>query len=170
LGRPPVKSTKALVKAKLDAEARFDKTALGKEAWSREQIEKMLDKIDPIELMAVISGTVIIYDLIKSLPELSALAVEYSAWGRALLAISAMPLITFIINKINPGAIESDLRIELTEEQKAQFAEMRKEFDPVVLVKSFAISYIMVKHSGQIISGVGNITGFVASMLGGKLV
>jgi len=170
MGRPPVKSTRALVKAKLVAEAKFMNSNIGKEVWTRQQIERLIEKIDPLELIAVIGGTVVIYDLIKSIPELMALAVEYTAWSRAMLVISAMPLFSWIIEKINPGALENDLKIELTAEQKAQFEAVKKEFDPVILVKSFVISYLMIKHSGQIINGVGNMTGFVASMLGAKVV
>jgi len=49
MGKPPIKTTKALVKAKLTAEAKFLKSNIRREMWLRQQLERFLDKIDPVE-------------------------------------------------------------------------------------------------------------------------
>jgi len=152
MGKPPIKSTKALVKAKLTAEAKFYKSNEGREVWLRSQVERLIDKIDPLELMATVCGTFIIYDLIVSTPELMA------EW-RARVIIAASPALAFIIDKFLGG-------IQMTAEQKAQYEKIKNTPDFELYIKCFAISYVMIKHSGQIVNGVGNLTKFVAGMIG----
>jgi len=140
------------VKAKLDAEARFDKSALGREQWLREQAEKLIDKIDPLELTATVAGAFVIYDLIMATP-------EFLAEAKKIAIISVSPILAIIIDKFLGG-------IELTAEQKAEYQKLRETPDFILFIKSFAISYMMIKNGGQIISGVGSITKFVAGALG----
>jgi len=156
MGRPPVKRERAMIKAKLTAEAKFSKTPLGRELWLREQVEKLIDKIDPLELAAVVTGTFVIYDLIKSIPEMLAQA-------RITALVSISPFLAIIIDRLFGG-------LELTNEQKAEIEAIKNTPDFMLFAKSFVLSYMMVKHSGQIISGVGNLTSFVAGMLGMKAV
>lgn len=159
MGPPPIKSTKKLVKAetetRLKAEAKFALSPQGIEY----AIIDMINRVDPIELMATISGTFVVYDVIKSTPEF--LAQAKSFLFTPPLAI-AWPILTIIIERIWGNQ-------ELTEEQKAEFLKLKKEFDSVLLLKSFFIAYIMIKHSGQIISGLGNVSSFIAGFLGLKM-
>jgi hypothetical protein len=76
MGKPPVKSTKALVKAKLSAEAKFYKSNEGREVWLRTQVERLIDKIDPIEAAAILSTTVVVHDLINKTNEFTIAAKE----------------------------------------------------------------------------------------------
>lgn len=156
MGPPPVKSTKKLIKAELEARAKFKLSPKGIEA----SIIDMINRIDPIEALAVISGTFVVYDIFKSTPELLAQAKSFLFTPPVAVA---WPIISLIIDRIWGNQ-------ELTEAQKADLAKIRKEVDPVLMVKSFFIAYILVKHSGQIIAGVGNITGFIAGFLGLKAV
>jgi len=154
--RPPIKSTKALVKAKLVAEAKFMNSNVGREVWLRSQVEKLIDKIDPLEITATIAGAFVVYDLIKSTPEMLAQA-------RVTTLIAISPLLAIIVDKLLGG-------LAITSEQQAELDKIRNTPDFMLFVKSFVISYLMIKHSGQIISGVGNLTGFIAGMLGMKAV
>jgi len=156
MGRPPVKSTRALVKAKLVAEAKFMNSNIGREVWLRSQVERLIDKIDPLELTATIAGAFVVYDLIKSMPELLAQA-------RVTTIIAVSPILAVLIDKLLGG-------IAITSEQQAELDKIRNQPDFMLFVKSFVISYLMIKHSGQIINGVGNLTGFIAGMLGLKAV
>jgi hypothetical protein len=155
LGRPPVKSTRALVKAKLEAEAKFKTSEKG---LSLALIE-MMDRIDPLELLAVASGTFMVYDIIKSTPELLAQVKQFIFTPPVAVA---WPLVSILVNKIFGSQ-------ELTLEQQQQLDQLKNEPDLMLFVKSFFISYVIVKHSGKIISGVGNITGFIAGFLGLKV-
>jgi len=156
MGRPPVKSTRALVKAKLVAEAKFMNSNIGREVWLRQQVEKLIDKIDPLELVSTVMGAFVVYDLIKSTPELVA-----QAKVTTLIAIS--PILAVIVDKLLGG-------LAISQEQSEELARIRDTPDFMLFVKSFVISYLMIKHSGQIINGVGNLTGFIAGMLGMKAV
>jgi len=156
MGRPPVKSTRALVKAKLVAEAKFMNSNIGREVWLRAQVERLIDKIDPLELVATVSGAFVVYDLIKSMPELLAQA-------RVTTIIAISPILAILIDNLIGG-------LALTQEQQAELDKIRNQPDFMLFVKSFVISYLMIKHSGQIINGVGNLTGFIAGMLGLKAV
>lgn len=156
MGPPPVKSTKRLIKAELETKAKFKLSPKGIEA----SLIEMIDRIDPIEALAVISGTFVVYDIFKSTPELLAQAKSFLFTPPVAVA---WPILSIIIDRIWGNQ-------ELTEAQKAEFARIRGEVDPVLMVKSFFISYILVKHSGQIIAGVGNITGFIAGFLGLKAI
>lgn len=156
MGRPPVKSTKALIKAELDAKAKFKLSPKGIES----SLIEMINRIDPIEALAVVSGTFVVYDIFKSTPELLAQAKSFLFTPPVAVA---WPIVSIIIERIWGNQ-------ELTEQQKADLLKIKNEVDPVLMVKSFFIAYILVKHSGQIIAGVGNITGFIAGFLGLKVV
>ena len=153
MGRPPTKSTKALIKAKLTAEAKFYKSNIGREVWLRTQVERVIDKIDPLELAAAIGGTIIVYDIIKGTEEL---IVAVSYWKGFPGSIKWFET---IINKT-----------ELDEESKKLIQSIKDTPDFNLYIKSFVISYMMVKHSGQIISGVGNVTSFISGMFGLKAI
>lgn len=156
MGRPPVKTERAMIKARLVAEAKFNRSPIGREEWTRHQIEKMLDKVDPIELLAVIGGTFIVYDLIKHTQELLVVASSRLGWA------GYSPIFTIIVDLFGGT--------KLTDEQKSELERIKNSTDIGLYVQSFAISYMMVRHSGEIISGVGNLTGFVAGALGLKVV
>jgi len=156
MGRPPVKRERAMIKAKLTAEAKFDKSPIGREVWLREQAEKLIDKIDPIELLAAIGGMFIVYDLIKNTQEMLVVASSRLGWA------GYSPIFTIIIDMFGG--------FDLTAEQKAEIEKIRTSTDIGLYIQSFVISYAMIRHSGQIISGVGNMTSFVAGFLGMKAV
>lgn len=155
MGPPPVKSTKKLIKAELEARAKFKLSQKGIES----AIVDMINRIDPIEFLAVASGTLVVYDIIISTPEFLA-SVQKFAW-KALFE-------PFGWEKILWDLLTGQQTVTLTPEQVARFEEARKNVDPSVVIQSFFISYIMVKHSGQIIAGVGNVTGFIGGFLGLK--
>jgi len=73
LGRPGVKSAKALEAAKvqgqLQAAAKFRKTKAGTEAILMEHLENMVDRIDPMELAAVGVTAIVVKDMLDSVPE-----------------------------------------------------------------------------------------------------
>ena len=110
--------------------------------------------------MAVASGALVVYDIFKSTPELLAQAKSFLFTPPVAVTI---PIISLIIEKIWGNQA-------LTDAQKVEFNKIKEELDMVLLIKSFFIAYILVKHSGQIIAGVGNVTGFIAGFLGLKAV
>jgi len=142
-------------RARLKAEAAFKKSPQGLEKI----ILDMMDRIDPLELLAVFSGTFVVYDIVKSVPELLAGMKSFLFHSPISLAF---PLANIIISRIWGDQ-------ELTTAQKEEFKKIREELDPILFVKSFFMAYILVKHSGQIIAGVGNVTGFIAGFLGLKI-
>jgi len=146
----------ALTKAKLVADAKSYKSIAGREVWLRGQIEKLIDKIDPLELIAVVAGTFIVYDLIKNTQELLVAANSRLSWA------GYSPIFTMVIDLFGGFTI--------TAEQKAEIERIRNTPDVGLFIQSFAISYMMIRHSGQIISGVGNLTSFVGGALGLKVV
>ena len=148
--------TKIETKARLDAESSFRLSAKG----IKTTLVKMMDRIDPIEALAVVSGTFVVYDIFKSTPELLAQAKSFLFTPPVAIA---WPIISLIVDRIWGNQ-------ELTAQQKVDFQKIKEELDPVLMVKSFFIAYVLVKHSGQIIAGVGNITGFIAGFLGLKVV
>jgi hypothetical protein len=139
-------------KAQLDTEARFRHSRLGME----NSVLKMIDRIDPLELLAVSASTFIVYDIIKSTPEM--LAQAKSMLFTPPIAMT-LPFVSLLIDKLFRDQT-------LTDAQKAELQKIREEPDLVLFIKSFAIAYIMVKHSGQIINGIGNITAFISGFLG----
>jgi len=154
--RPPVKSTKALTKAKLETEAKFKLSKKGIES----ALVDMINRVDPIELMAVTCGTFVVYDIVKSIPELSARAADFLFTPPIGVA---WPILSVIIDRLFGDQ-------DLTSEQIEELRRIRDTPDFFLFIKSFFISYILIKHSGQIIAGVGNITGFISTFLGLKVV
>ena len=166
MGRPPTKSTKALIKAKFTAEAKFWKSKVGREVWLRTQVDKLIDKIDPLEAVSVIATTFVVYDLIKSSDELLVAARNNTIKGLwAFLDLTTSD----IFNPLYEWIFTS-METKLTAEQEAQLKKIRESPDFIVFIKSFALAYILIKHSGQIIAGVGDLFKFIASALGILLV
>jgi hypothetical protein len=76
------------------------------------------------------------------------------------------------LSEFNPSAWYA-LRAKIEAERAAELAEYNKqlsEYEFKVWLQSFTIAYILVKHSGQIINGIGNMFGFIGSFLGLKMV
>lgn len=143
--------------ARFKAEAKFKLSPKGLNL----ALVNMIERIDPLELLAVVAGTFMVYDIIKATPEMLAQAqLTFTDTAKNLFLGVFAPLYDAIFSP----------QTTLTPEQQAKFKEIRDTPDIVLFMKCFAISYIMIKHSGQIISGVGNMTGWIASFLGLKAV
>lgn len=146
-------------KAGLEASARHAKSKLGLEA----AVIRMIDRLDPLELLAVTATTFIVYDTIKNIPELT-----IAAYKTVFIEIAKYQPLIYIANEIfkliNGG------ELTLTPEQSKKLDEIKDTPDLILFVKSFAIAYILMKHSGQIISGVGNIAGVIGGFFGLKVV
>jgi len=76
MGPPPVKSTKKLIKAELETRAKFKLSLKGIQS----SLLDMVNRIDPVELLAVVSGTFIVYDIIKGTPEMMAQAKVFTTY------------------------------------------------------------------------------------------
>jgi len=142
-------------KATLDAEARYRKSRLGLES----SLIRMIDRIDPLELLAVSATTFIVYDTIKNIPELTA-----AAYQTVFIDIAKYQPLIYFANEIVKLLNGSDF--QLTPKQSEQLKTIKETPDLVLFVKSFAIAYILMKHSGQIISGVGNMAGAIGGFFG----
>jgi hypothetical protein len=138
MGKPPVKSLRALTKAKLLAEARFAKSNVGREVWLRERTAKLIDNIDPLELIASAGLGLTVYDLIKSSPSV-------------MISIKTMVKENPWIAMIPSGILQSILyyiftstTTPITEEQKQEIIKIRDTADYLLLLKCFGIAYLVI--------------------------
>lgn len=136
----------------LVSEARFRASSLG----MKDALVRMIDKIDPLELISTVGLTFVVYDLIQS--------------SEVLLAKFALtePPPLFVIPWI--GQIEQ-IFISLidnktpTPEQQTQLDKL-KTVSPVLFLKSFAIAYFLIKNGASILNSAQGITGAIAGFLG----
>jgi len=101
-----------------------------------------------------------VYDLIKSTPELLVAAknsIISGIWG--FLDLTTSDIFNPIYEAVFGGMIQN-----LTTEQKAELERIRNTPDFILFIKSFAIAYLLVKHTGAIISGAGDLVKFIASL------
>jgi len=119
----------------------------------------MIDRIDPLELLAVSATTFIVYDTIKNIPELTA-----AAYQTVFIDIARYQPLIYFANEIVKLLNGSDFT--LTPDQTEKLREIKETPDLILFVKSFAIAYILMKHSGQIINGVGNMAGAIGGFFG----
>jgi hypothetical protein len=156
MGRPPVKATVALTKARVEtelkAEARYRKSALG----LQDSLMKMIDRIDPIELIACLGLTFVVYDLIQNSNELLtkfSLTESPPAFVIPIAGQLEQMIIALIDNK------------SLTPEQQAQIDSLKRP-DGILFLKSFAIAYFLIKNGASILNSAAGITGAIAGFLG----
>lgn len=137
LGRPAKKrcyaEAKATRKGQLQAELEFHKKKPLEES-AKEHIGKMIDRVEPFEVMAIIGTTIIVRGIISSTPALmeKVKILQHPEFllmgGIGVLAAQYLPL------------PEGKLK-EIVEETPDWF----------IWLESFAIAYIVVKHGGQLI-------------------
>jgi hypothetical protein len=160
LGRPAVKSTKALTMARVEGElaakAKWKNSKKGWETSLRDHIGLMIDKIDPLELVATLGLTMVVYDLIQNSNELL-----------AKFALTEPPpaFVIPIIGQIEQILIAQIDNKQLTPEQQAQLDSL-KTADPTLFLKSFAIAYFLMKNGSSILNSTQGITGAIAGFLG----
>jgi hypothetical protein len=156
MGRPPVKSTKALIKAKLDAETSWENTAKGQKAQLNRSFLRMIDRIDPLELIATVGLTFTVYDLIQNSNELLtkfALTEPDPDFVIPIVGQIEQLLIVLIDNK------------SLTPEQQTIIDSLKKP-NAFLFIKSFAISYFLIKNGASILNSASGITGAIAGFIG----
>ena len=161
MGRPPIKSTKALtmarVQGELEATRRWKATQAGIASSARDHIGRMIDKIDPVELLGVVGTSLIIYDLLKSTPEFyTAVKTDVAqAWADLFEPLGW----EIEVWKLLTG---STTEIKLTPDQEAAFEKTKNEIDYVLMLKSFGLATILIRN-GQAIT---NLATYVGSALG----
>lgn len=156
MGRPPVKSTKAITKAKLDAELSFNNTKKAKAKALEDAGLRMIDRIDPLELGATLGLSFVVYDLIQNTNEL---LTKFSM---------TEPPPDFVIPIF--GQLEQMLIVlidnkTLTADQAKILQDLKKP-DLFLFFKSFAIAYFLMKNGSNILNSTAGITGAIAGFLG----
>lgn len=163
MGRPPVKATlaltKAKVKAELQAKASWKKTKQGYESSLRDHIGLMIDKINPLELLASIGLTIAIHKIIVDSQEL--LIKSHGTEGLTLSQILLSPGGTLgtIVSRITEQQIREWLGLnELTAEQLKAIEAVKN--DPAPWLISFGIAYFLIHNGQQVASLPATVAGF----------
>ena len=71
MGKPPLKSTKALIKAELVAKAKFQASTLGIQTALIDSLQDMIAKIDPLELAGITATAIVVKNFIQGTEELA---------------------------------------------------------------------------------------------------
>ena len=155
--RLPIKRARVITtvetRARMKAEAKFRASSPG----IQDSLVRMLDRVDPIELIATIGLTLKVYEIIKSTP-------EFLAEAKMKIPMLVSPWLYLLYDRIW-GAQK-----DLSASEAAELKRIREEPDVLLFFESFAIAYLLIKHSGSIISGLGNISVFIAGFFGLKAV
>jgi hypothetical protein len=164
--RPPVRKTFKLAKAQrlgeLKAELQFHRNKPLKESF-REHIGKMIDRLDPMETLAIGSGTLLIHQFIlKDTDTLTKIAnafstVEYglaNPWMVWLQGMTGYLGLGFLFG----GPPQQETGKSLTGSP---------ELDQIMLwMLSFLIAVMLVKYGGQIFGMLGKGLGGMAGIIG----
>lgn len=161
--RPPVKKTEKLAMAQRKGELRAEyymhkHKPLAESA--REHIGKLIDRIDPIEIGAVIGVTILVHGTI----------VETEALLKAVASVKTNVAGNILAGLINP---EAELIQWIAGTFAGSTSDVIKQFgldqDWEIWLISYSIAYILVHHFGQILaiagSGVSSLTGLIAKLL-----
>lgn len=157
--RLPKKRTNVLAyeeeKGKLKAR-RLDKKKVNMEVWIREQIEKLIDKIDPLELFAVAAGTIIVHDVIFKADEF---VRNLEKWQNSPNPIIAGLALSGIAGSGSVG-IEiayQILKVIAPERAEKLKGEQAEKVNPTLTEElmlwliAFAIAYYCFKHKEQLL-------------------
>lgn len=132
-----VKLEEGLTVARLKGELRFKKTKKGLDKSIREHIGKAIDRIDPLEALAVIGLTPAIYIYIKESPKLSNLLLSWGWFGAIGIGIG----LAFEQFGIPYGLEAYGVPLD-TKETPQQML--------VHLGLALSVSYIIIHHGGQL--------------------
>jgi hypothetical protein len=156
MGRPPVRSTKALVKAKLDAEATWKNTAKGRRQIVEDTLFRMVDRIDPIELIASVGLTFAVHQIIVESEEI---LIKARGTGTINWLTIWGPGAVTAISNITVAQIKEWLGLaSLTPEQLKELEYIKN--DPVPWLISFGIAYFLIHNGQQILSLPSTVAGF----------
>lgn len=164
--RPPIKKTRVLAKAQrlgeLMAERQFHKNKSLEESF-REHIGKMIDRLDPIEAMAVGSSTLLIHQFIlKDTATLTKVANAFST----LTYAATQPWMVWLqgmTSYLGFGWLFGGPPQMKTDESLTG----NPTLDQLMLwLLSFVIAVMLVKYGGQIFGMLGKGLGGMAGIIG----
>jgi hypothetical protein len=159
--KPPPKRKKKAKRLEIEAAAVSRGTELGrmqahqKKEWTvslKEHMGHWIDNIDPFELAAIGSGTIMIHGLIINSPELKNKAL---VWLPSILGVGGI-MIGYGLSQLEEMGIFGR-------------AEPLKDDWPY-WIAAFFISYLLVRHGGQLLGlmreGAGSLTTVIGALLG----
>jgi hypothetical protein len=165
--RPPVKKTRRLAEAKREGELRAELKMHKKKPITesiKEHVGKAIDRVDPLEAVAVLGLTplvkVVILDPLNGFAKaMSGFTQERaSAWDYHLSSFWAFFDIT-----------ESGLPEWLKSQGKSGLPQGFSFPDWQIWLVSFAVSYLIIKHAGAIlqagVTGIKSLTGLVTMFM-----
>jgi hypothetical protein len=171
LGRPAKKRCRAEAKAtrlgQLQAEYQFKKAhsiAKKPEDFLEEQGKKLLDKLDPLETVAIVGMTVLVHGVIISSKPLVEKTVQAFTTPEGYLQGFLSAGLAWVI----PPESVPWLGKKLVPEAKTLESLGVEEWQ--IWVISFTLAYIIIKHSGQLIGLMEKGLGSVVPMLLGVAV
>ena len=146
-GRPPTKREAKLAYVRAKSELKAFREDMKKEpfgAWAKERINKMLEKVDPMEAVAVLGTTIMVHGIILRSTEVLEIIVNPAAAGGL-------------------GIVGTYGPTNMTEEQLDKLAEnwgvpsfhlpppsMKEDTWEIWLI-SFALSLVIIRHAGALI-------------------
>jgi len=171
MGRPPVKSTYRVEKAKTRAHIQAEYEMQKKKPINvsvKEHIGKLIDsiKIDPLEVAAVLGMTFIVKEVIDGSEELIIKARAKGSWlqknvgtaGTWFAAFTAGPLLLYLTTPSDEDTPEIKALKEAFNSPTTEMMEW---------MAAFALSYIIVHNAGQLLGLLeGGITKIVPMLLG----
>jgi len=160
-----VKLEEGLTVARQKATLRFKKSKKGLELSIREHLGKLIDKIDIVDLIAILGFTFLIKQVIIENFEDRIVELVH---GKGILAWIpfAGPTVVGILEFIRP--ILEARGLLPTEEQMKKALDMPK-IEIIEWILSFALAYVIVKHGGALIGlldkGLNSVVGMFLGAL-----
>ena len=166
--RPPKKKTyvvsKAAEKGRLDAQDEHDSKLLSGRGKKRllaslaTHIGKAIDRVEPLELVAVLGATVIVHNTIMNAPE-TLRYIQQKALGGELGFFEKL----LLYGPINWPMFTAARQV-YGETEKAVTEGIEQQGEIMVWVISFVVAYLCIKHFGLIISTLGEMGKSILSL------
>jgi len=156
---PPPRKKKKAKRLEIEAAAIARGTELGKvqaharKPWQeslKEHLGHWIDNIQPIDLAAISAGTWLVHEIIINSPELQAKASQYVLAG-SLLGLSGVFL-------------QAGLDVFMPTKPKEPLPD-----DWKIWVVSFFVSFIIVRHGGQLLGLMKEGAGSLSTVIGALL-
>jgi hypothetical protein len=127
-------------------------------AWMLTQLEKVIDKIDPMKALAILGTTLIIKQGINW--------AQYLGQKFAEQGGSPVGMVAAILGDLMPGNPVLEALAGITGEKKVNLGGRAEIMEWVI---SFTVAYILVEHAGELITAGGNILFAAKGLIGGLL-
>jgi len=137
----------------------------------KEHVGHWIDKMDPLELVAMAGMTYTVHEVIVATPALMEAAANVaenpasSVWSNIVSSFGSAAIEVFLHMPMQATRALTTATAEPTKKAAAALENLLAKREFVIWIISFALAYIIVKHAGELAQALAGIGGNLTSIV-----